>query len=105
MSLAMVLVEYPAASANSMRERIEMSICLFPFFIVFLLVSSAGIGGVGNNIRFSQGELNATGCPHGGIRKEELIDIMTYSVICLMAELMQPPTDKADSMQLDRTTK
>ena len=88
-----------------MRERIEMSMCLFPFFIVFLLVSFAGIGGVGNNIRFSHGELNATGCPHGGIRKEELIDIMTYSVICLMAELMQPPTDKADSMQLDRTTK
>ena len=105
MSLAIVLMECPAASANSMRERIEMSMCLFPFFIVFLLVSSAGIGGVGNNILFSQGELNATGCPHGGIRKEELNDIITYSVICLMAELMQPPTDKADSMQLDRSTK
>ena len=47
MSLAMVLAEYPAASANSMRERIEMSICFLPFFIVFLLVGSVGIGGMG----------------------------------------------------------
>ena len=47
MSLAMVLVEYPAASANSMRERIEMSMCLLPFFIVFLLVGSVGIDGTG----------------------------------------------------------
>lgn len=45
MSLAMVLVECPAASANSMRERIEMSMCFLPFFIVFLLVGSVGIGG------------------------------------------------------------
>ena len=90
MSLAMVLVEYPAASANSMRERIEMSMCLFPFFIVFLLVSFAGIGGVGNNIRFSHGELNATGCPHGGIRKEESMYTTDYRVVCFKAELMQP---------------
>ena len=47
MSLAMVLVEYPAASANSMRERIEMSMCFLPFSIVFFLVSSVGIGGMG----------------------------------------------------------
>ena len=47
MSLAMVLAEYPAASANSMRERIEMSMCFLPFPIVFFLVSSVGIGGMG----------------------------------------------------------
>ena len=47
MSLAMVLAEHPAASENSMRERIEMSMCFLSFFIVFLLVGSVGIGGMG----------------------------------------------------------
>ena len=47
MSLAMVLAEHPAASENSMRERIEMSMCFLSFFIVFLLVGSVGIDGMG----------------------------------------------------------
>lgn len=90
MSLAMVLAEYPAASANSMRERIEMSMCFLPFFIVFLLFGFRRNWRNGEVIYDLQGRLNATGCPHGGIRKEESMYTTDYRVVCFKAELMQP---------------